>query len=108
MHPYLEYDLNNCVQKGAGKAGKYTDYSSVTGITKDEGQSTLHFEASNEEETVYSFLASLDQLMEDIGEFASARQWTRYHLPRNLLLALIGELGEVSKSCLPNDARTKP
>jgi hypothetical protein len=80
-----------------GKAGKYTQYSDVTGITKENGQSTLGIsEDSDEPETLSSFLQSLDSLTEKIGNFAMERQWARYHTPRNITLALIGELGEVS------------
>lgn len=32
-----------------------------------------------------------------IREFAWERRWNRYHLPRNLLLALLGELGELAE-----------
>ena len=86
-----------------GKSGKYTKYSAVTGITKDAGQSTLDASAdnddnadnNNETETVQDFLASLELLTADIGEFATARMWFRFHTPKNLLLALLGELGEV-------------
>lgn len=79
-----------------GKAGKYTDYSALTGITKDKGQSTLHMEVNDDEETVQSFLDSLESLTQEIGNFATARLWSRYHKPRNLCLALLGEFGEVS------------
>ena len=89
-----------------GKAGKYTKYSAVTGITKDAGQSTLDVQddkagnlrkgAPETKETVSDFLGSLDQVTVDIGDFATERLWYRYHKPRNLLLALLGELGEVS------------
>ena len=86
-----------------GKAGKYTKYSAVTGITKDAGQSTLDVNADNdnnsdnynETETVQDFLASLEQVTVDLDDFATERLWYRYHKPRNLLLALLGELGEV-------------
>ena len=96
-----------------GKAGKYTKYSAVTGITKEEGQSTLDmavtsdddnsnnnnpssYNSRDETETPEGFVAaSLEGLTADIGSFATERLWSRYHKPRNLLLALLGELGEV-------------
>lgn len=85
-----------------GKAGKYTTYSAVTGITKDVGQSTLDVQDTGKfepktKESVQDFLASLEQATSDIGDFATERLWYRYHKPRNLLLALLGELGEVSE-----------
>jgi len=86
-----------------GKSGKYTKYSAVTGITKGEGQSTLDENDTTDDatdnvenkETVEDFLLALDQLTLDIGTFATERLWSQYHKPRNLLLALLGELGEV-------------
>ena len=30
-------------------------------------------------------------------EFATERDWNQYHTPRNLLLALVGEVGELSE-----------
>ncbi|MCO5600089.1 hypothetical protein L7F22_054197 [Adiantum nelumboides] len=39
-------------------------------------------------------LTDLTQMMAD---FASARDWEKFHSPRNLLLALVGEVGELSE-----------
>ena len=38
---------------------------------------------------------SLDQLRDALRQFAAARQWEQFHTPRNLVLALGGELGEL-------------
>ncbi|XP_047149737.1 dCTP pyrophosphatase 1-like [Vigna umbellata] len=38
---------------------------------------------------------SLDQLKEIMSEFAKERDWEQFHSPRNLLLALVGEMGEL-------------
>jgi len=80
-----------------GKSGKYTKYSAITGITKDAGQSTLEEKHTimKDQETVEDFLLELERLTLEIGNFARERLWSRYHKPRNLLLALLGELGEV-------------
>ncbi|XVF54359.1 hypothetical protein PTKIN_Ptkin05aG0175000 [Pterospermum kingtungense] len=40
---------------------------------------------------------SLKELRDRLAEFAEARGWDRYHSPRNLLLALVGEVGELSE-----------
>ncbi|KAK4778904.1 hypothetical protein SAY86_006432 [Trapa natans] len=40
---------------------------------------------------------SLLELRQRLAEFACARGWDRYHSPRNLLLALVGEVGELSE-----------
>nr|DAD34976.1 TPA_asm: hypothetical protein HUJ06_005616 [Nelumbo nucifera] len=38
---------------------------------------------------------SLQELRDRLSEFASVRGWDRFHSPRNLLLALVGELSEI-------------
>ncbi|XP_024976278.1 dCTP pyrophosphatase 1-like [Cynara cardunculus var. scolymus] len=40
---------------------------------------------------------SLEELREKVAEFAKVRNWDQYHSPRNLLLALVGEVGELSE-----------
>eukprot|EP00252_Welwitschia_mirabilis_P009837 TRINITY_DN22711_c0_g1_i1.p1 TRINITY_DN22711_c0_g1~~TRINITY_DN22711_c0_g1_i1.p1 ORF type:complete len:138 (+),score=29.92 TRINITY_DN22711_c0_g1_i1:60-473(+) len=40
---------------------------------------------------------SLKQLQYLLAEFARVRNWDQYHSPRNLLLALVGEVGELSE-----------
>eukprot|EP00814_Leptocylindrus_danicus_P022539 CAMPEP_0116006032 /NCGR_PEP_ID=MMETSP0321-20121206/1497_1 /TAXON_ID=163516 /ORGANISM="Leptocylindrus danicus var. danicus, Strain B650" /LENGTH=243 /DNA_ID=CAMNT_0003474529 /DNA_START=96 /DNA_END=827 /DNA_ORIENTATION=- len=75
-----------------GKAGKYTTYSNETGITKTAGQSTVKdvFDATNDttDDTVENISAM-------VSHFVNERNWSQYHTPRNLCLALIGELGEL-------------
>ncbi|XP_027907124.1 dCTP pyrophosphatase 1-like [Vigna unguiculata] len=40
---------------------------------------------------------SLDQLKQIMSDFAKERNWEQFHSPRNLLLALVGEVGELSE-----------
>ncbi|KAG8388720.1 hypothetical protein BUALT_Bualt02G0154700 [Buddleja alternifolia] len=40
---------------------------------------------------------SLQELRDRLAKFASDRGWEQYHSPRNLLLALVGEVGELSE-----------
>ncbi|KAH7858847.1 hypothetical protein Vadar_028657 [Vaccinium darrowii] len=40
---------------------------------------------------------SLKELSRQLEEFAKARDWEKYHSPRNLLLAMVGEVGELSE-----------
>ncbi|XP_050220212.1 uncharacterized protein LOC126670504 [Mercurialis annua] len=40
---------------------------------------------------------SLKDLSRKLEEFAQARDWGKYHSPRNLLLAMVGEVGELSE-----------
>ncbi|XP_038897239.1 dCTP pyrophosphatase 1 [Benincasa hispida] len=40
---------------------------------------------------------SLEVLRMKMAEFSKERNWDRFHSPRNLLLALVGEVGELSE-----------
>ncbi|XP_052208608.1 uncharacterized protein LOC127812260 [Diospyros lotus] len=40
---------------------------------------------------------SLKDLSKKLEDFAKARDWEKYHSPRNLLLAMVGEVGELSE-----------
>ncbi|GLJ26847.1 hypothetical protein SUGI_0524490 [Cryptomeria japonica] len=40
---------------------------------------------------------TLKDLREKMAEFARERNWDQFHTPRNLLLALMGEVGELSE-----------
>ncbi|GAB4859297.1 hypothetical protein Ancab_010759 [Ancistrocladus abbreviatus] len=40
---------------------------------------------------------SLKDLSRKLAEFAKARDWEKYHSPWNLLLAMVGEVGELSE-----------
>ncbi|MGO9288233.1 MAG: nucleotide pyrophosphohydrolase [Polyangia bacterium] len=40
---------------------------------------------------------SILELTEALRKFAADRQWERYHTPKNLVMALTGELGELAE-----------
>ncbi|XP_050292601.1 uncharacterized protein LOC126733374 isoform X3 [Quercus robur] len=40
---------------------------------------------------------TLEHLRKRMAEFAKERDWDQFHSPRNLLLALVGEVGELSE-----------
>jgi len=40
---------------------------------------------------------TLKELARRMASFAAAREWDQFHSPRNLLLALVGEVGELSE-----------
>ena len=40
---------------------------------------------------------TLEKLRKQQAEFAKERDWDQFHTPRNLLLALVGEVGELSE-----------
>jgi len=108
---------HNLILASQGKAGKYTQYSQATGITKTVGQSTatqaIHTSNptsnnddnnNNNDNTTTTtdwrrhFLdAPWTQIAAQTRQFAVQREWSQYHTPRNLLLALMGELGELAE-----------
>jgi dCTP diphosphatase len=40
---------------------------------------------------------SLSSLAQEIREFGAERDWEQFHTPRNLMLALVGEVGELAE-----------
>ena len=90
-----------------GKAGKYTEYSQQTGITKTVGQSTIEEPNSNTSLHEVSssqscwtdrfYTQSIGQIQQLTRQFAVDRDWLQYHTPRNLALALMGEIGELAE-----------
>jgi dCTP diphosphatase len=39
----------------------------------------------------------LPELVRDLRHFVSERNWERFHTPKNLVLALVGEVGELAE-----------
>jgi dCTP diphosphatase len=50
----------------------------------------------------------VQRLTGTIRDFAVERQWSSYHQPRNLVLALMGELGELAELVQWNGDRDQP
>ena len=40
--------------------------------------------------------STIAELTQKVREFAAEREWEQFHSPRNLLLALVGEVGELA------------
>lgn len=77
-----------------GQSGKYTEYSNQTGITKTKGQETG---LGGGKKSGKKADISIDAMQKQITAFSTARLWSRFHTPRNLVLALLGELGELAE-----------
>jgi NTP pyrophosphatase (non-canonical NTP hydrolase) len=99
-----KYPVEHC----KGKASRYTEYSHLTGITTTN-QSTVptnHTSLDNNtNNTNHQKVVSLEHftaehlelLCGDITTFAIEREWIKYHQPRNLIMAMLGEVGELSE-----------
>jgi hypothetical protein len=48
-------------------------------------------------QTVFDPSVSLEDVRRGMSDFATARHWEQYHTPRNLLLAMMGEVGELAE-----------
>lgn len=48
-------------------------------------------------ETKFMADVTLDQLRHEMAVFVAEREWEKFHTPRNVLLALCGEVGEVAE-----------
>lgn len=79
-----------------GKSGKYTDYSEQTGITITEGQSTIDSPTKSSTNEIED-TTTIEGITYMIRHFANERLWNRFHTPRNIALALIGEVGELAE-----------
>lgn len=83
-----------------GKAGKYTKYSKETGITTNN-QSMLDIsvesDASSNGANVAHSKETPRSLQLKIRQFALDRKWNKYHSPRNIVLAMMGECGELAE-----------
>eukprot|EP00574_Skeletonema_japonicum_P005369 CAMPEP_0201721744 /NCGR_PEP_ID=MMETSP0593-20130828/6348_1 /ASSEMBLY_ACC=CAM_ASM_000672 /TAXON_ID=267983 /ORGANISM="Skeletonema japonicum, Strain CCMP2506" /LENGTH=320 /DNA_ID=CAMNT_0048212613 /DNA_START=1 /DNA_END=963 /DNA_ORIENTATION=- len=83
-----------------GKAGKYTDYSAHTGITTTEGQCTIHTPtktSSSRDDDVMEDDTTVEGITVLIQNFANERLWNQHHTPRNICLAMMGEVGELAE-----------
>jgi len=95
-----------------GKSGKYTDYSEHTGITTDRrSQSTVGSSGDTvavvgeqggnnkqqQQEEDMEDQSTVTSLTSRIRGFATDRRWSRYHTPRNIVLAMMGEVGELAE-----------
>lgn len=63
------------------------------GSLTDDGAMVVE-ESSNFE---FSKEPSLEKIRQMQSEFAKERDWDQFHQPRNLLLAMVGEVGEVAE-----------
>lgn len=70
-------------------------------LSNKENQADCPKNTSSTCETNFEFSFSpeptLERLSEKLLEFCKERNWQEFHSPRNLLLALVGEVGELSE-----------
>jgi len=53
--------------------------------------------SSSKKQFSFSDDVTLENIREKAAKFADDRDWNQFHSPRNLLLAMVGEVGELSE-----------
>lgn len=69
----------------------------VNGETLNGEVASASSAATNAEEFTFSPSPTLEDIRRLHKEFSDERDWNQYHTPRNLLLALVGEVGELAE-----------
>ena len=105
----IKLELNNKkypAELCRGRSGKYTDYSEQTGITANRrSQSTVASSSGGDQGRINThqleeeddYQSTIAGLTSRIRGFATDRRWSRYHTPRNIVLAMMGEAGELAE-----------
>jgi NTP pyrophosphatase (non-canonical NTP hydrolase) len=91
-----KYPIEHCYRT----VRKYTEYSSITDITKTHGQSisaNVYFDPTTDKENInYNYFHSqLPFVKQKALDFTKDRNWVSYDTPNNLVLALNSELAEL-------------
>nr|XP_020484567.1 dCTP pyrophosphatase 1 [Labrus bergylta] len=98
--PALNGDVKSASSNGISDAFAMKKHcGSVNGAAAED--SCHSKQQDGEDKTADRFTFSAEPTVEDIrrmqAEFTDERDWNQFHQPRNLLLAMVGEVGEVSE-----------
>ncbi|XP_054460326.1 glutamyl-tRNA(Gln) amidotransferase subunit B, mitochondrial [Anoplopoma fimbria] len=84
-----------------GSSDSFTNKSKSSVVNGAAAEAPCHSKLQNGGTGPERFSFSSEPTVEDIrrmqAEFTDERDWNQFHQPRNLLLALVGEVGEVSE-----------
>jgi NTP pyrophosphatase (non-canonical NTP hydrolase) len=91
-----KYPVNQC----QGSVRKYTEYTSVTNISKNTGQKItdegeMNRKLLKEHNDCNSFFVKMKALTKEAIDFSNERSWNKYDRPNHLILALTTEVGEL-------------
>jgi NTP pyrophosphatase (non-canonical NTP hydrolase) len=80
---------------------KYTAYKAETGVTKGNQSISLDVVSASsvfgQEKENGDFANSVIPVTAYLVEFVQVREWTQFDTPRNLVLAMLGEVGELAE-----------
>ncbi|KAK2156397.1 hypothetical protein LSH36_214g02023 [Paralvinella palmiformis] len=71
--------------------------TSENDITKSKRINAADNTASDNDHFTFSNDCTLEEMRKILSVFISERNWDQFHEPRNVLLALVGEVGELSE-----------
>ncbi|XP_071944096.1 dCTP pyrophosphatase 1-like [Antedon mediterranea] len=71
-----------------------TECTESTVLEKNQNEANIH---QDNDDFQFSKRTTLDDIRHLQNTFAKERNWDQFHQPRNLLLAMVGEVGEVSE-----------
>lgn len=80
-----------------GKSEKYTAYSHLTGITANKGQFIFTGPDGTNSTFPSDFLQSVQEMTDLVCQCSKEREWNRLNRPRSLVLAVVGEAGELAE-----------
>lgn len=72
-------------------------FQNMKDFSKFEKNYTNQVSEEQQETRVFSDESNFETLRASMSEFAAERNWDQYHTPRNLVLALVGEVGELAE-----------
>ena len=95
----IKYPVKRCLQSKS--QAKYTEYSKETGVT--ENNQNLKGVTLESRTPIFDFGKELPALTAMSIKFVSDRGWRRYDTPEKLLIAMMGETGELCELANGNE-----
>ena len=90
----LTLDFVVCMIVFQGSVQKWTVYSDISRVSTEN--QWIDIKGEDQEKKV-PIKGKLSELVGSIVDFTEARQWSQFDVPRNLILALVGEVGELAE-----------
>jgi NTP pyrophosphatase (non-canonical NTP hydrolase)/dephospho-CoA kinase len=90
--------LGHAVESSLGEVARFADLRVDTSVSVDDALSRILgvLKPAVDASAADSRGGDVARLMQDLRTFADARGWTDFHNPKNLVLALTGEVGELA------------
>jgi len=98
----LKYPAKQCFEdaKLYDHIEKYTKYNKDVSCFREHSNSCVKCHDVKDKQLLWiiqSFSSCLTYIVKKAEKFGAARGWSKYYTPRNITLALIGELGELTE-----------